>query len=247
MSDEKFDFAWNDFESNAINTIRNLLNDTEFTDVTFISDDRKRIETHKIILSLCSLFFKQILAETSTEKPLLFIKGIEHSELSAIVKFIYLGRTEIAEDDLGKFMKAAKELQIDGLQEKGNTEENVDTVENYPQINTSYSRDHAAPFIQEETFYEKEIKVENIQDDNTLYNEANDASSVVAFQNLDFEKQDDGTYSCGKCKYQTRYKGDLKRHIHSKHEGKKYPCGECDIEYSYRHNLSKHRAKTHNA
>ena len=117
MSDEKFDLAWNDFESNAINTIRNLRNDTKFTDVTLISDDRRRIKAHKIILNSCSLFFRQILAETCNEKPLLFIKGIEHSELSAIVKFIYLGRTEIAEDDLGKFMKAAKELQIDGLQE----------------------------------------------------------------------------------------------------------------------------------
>merc|ERR1711983_85135 len=132
MSDEKFDLAWNDFESNAINTIRNLLNDTQFTDVTLISDDRRRIPAHKIILSSCSLFFKQILAETSTEKPLLFIKGIEHSELSAIVKFIYLGRTEIAEDDLGKFLKAAKELQIDGLQERGDIEDNVDYVGNDP-------------------------------------------------------------------------------------------------------------------
>merc|ERR1711983_214397 len=140
MLDEKFDIGWNDFESNAINTIRNLLNDTQFTDVTLISDDRRRIKAHKVILSSCSLFFKQILAETSTEKPLLFIKGIEHSELSAIVKFIYLGKTEIAEDDLGKFMKAAKELQIDGLQEMGDVENNLDnTVGSLLQRNTSYS------------------------------------------------------------------------------------------------------------
>merc|ERR1712098_45727 len=125
MSDEKFDLAWNDFESNAINTIRNLLTDTQFTDVTLISDDRRRIKAHKFILSSCSLFFKQILAETSTEKPLLFIKGIEYSELSAIIKFIYLGRTEIAEDDLGNFMKAAKEFQIDGLQGGRNGEDNL--------------------------------------------------------------------------------------------------------------------------
>ena len=118
MSDEKFDLAWNDFESNAVNTIRNLFNDTEFTDVTLLSDDRRRIKAHKIILSSCSLFFKQILAETSTEKPLLFIKGIEYSELLAIVKFIYLGKTEIAEVDLSKFMKAANDLQIDGYKKE---------------------------------------------------------------------------------------------------------------------------------
>merc|ERR1711983_353135 len=196
MSDEKFDLAWNDFESNAINTIRNLLNDTQFTDVTLISDDRRRIPAHKIILSSCSLFFKQILAETTTEKPLLFIKGIEYSELSAIVKFIYLGRTEIAEDDLGNFLKAAKELQVDGLQGKGNDKDNDDTIGNYPQTNTSYSRDHETSFIQEETYYDDERKVDNSHHDIGLYVEANDAPNVVAFQNLDFERQDDAKDSC---------------------------------------------------
>merc|ERR1712095_186415 len=100
-------------------------------------------------------------------------------------------------------MKAAKELQIDGLQEKGNTEDNVDTVGNDPQMNTNHSRDHEAPFIQEETYYNKERKVENDPHDITIYHEAHSDPSVVTFQNLGFEKQDDGKYSCGKCNYQT--------------------------------------------
>ena len=153
MDEDKFDLTWKDFGENAAAMVRHLFNDSKFTDVTLVSDDRKRIKAHKVILSSCSLFFNQVLAETSTEHPLLFLKGIQHSELLAIVKFIYLGRTEIAEDDLGKFMKAAKELQIDGLQGKGNDEDNLDdTVENYPKMNNSYSRHHEISFIQEVNF-----------------------------------------------------------------------------------------------
>ena len=35
-----------------------------------------------------------------------------------MVKFIYVGTTEIAEEDIDNFMKAAEDLQIEGLQEK---------------------------------------------------------------------------------------------------------------------------------
>ena len=50
MSDEKFELFWNDFGRNAEKTIRNLANDSQFTDVTLISDDRRRIKAHKVIL-----------------------------------------------------------------------------------------------------------------------------------------------------------------------------------------------------
>ena len=54
MSDEKFNLTWNDFGGKAERTIRDLVNDSVFTDVTLISDDRKRIKAHKIILSSSS-------------------------------------------------------------------------------------------------------------------------------------------------------------------------------------------------
>ena len=284
MSQEKLDLAWNDFESNAINMIRNLLNDTQFADVTLISDDRRRIKAHKIILNSCSPFFKQVLAETSNEKPILFIKGIDYSELSAIVGYIYLGRTEIAEDNLGKFMKAAKELEIDCLQERvidclqervnGDDLFDFNTIDNNPQISTSYSMDIETPVTNRKDLYDdKECKIGNSQQNITPYHGAKNAPNVVAFQNLDFEKQADGKYSCGKCTYQSlilsnvkmhilslhegvRFicpqcdrdcstKSNLRQHMRSKHEGKKYPCRECGIEFSYSSHLNKHRTKTH--
>ena len=76
MSDDKFDLTWNDFGRNAEKTIRNLANDSLFTDVTLLSDDCKRIKAHKVVLSSSSIFFRQVLSETSADQPLLFLKGI---------------------------------------------------------------------------------------------------------------------------------------------------------------------------
>ena len=131
MSDDKFDLTWNDFGRNAERTIKNLASDSLFTDVTLISDDRKRIKAHKIILSSSSNFFKQILSETSIENPLLFLKGIQHKELEAIVKFIYIGTTEISQEDLNNFMKAAADLEVEGLKEYKNAKESHEDVVDY--------------------------------------------------------------------------------------------------------------------
>ena len=137
MSDDKFDLTWNDFTKNAEKTIRNLANDSLFTDVTLLSDDCKRIHAHKVVLSSSSNFFRQVLSETSKDQPLLFLKGIQDSELLAIMKFIYNGTTDIAQEDLNNFMKAAADLQIEGLQEKKNVDDIHDNIAIYQDTMTN--------------------------------------------------------------------------------------------------------------
>ena len=270
MSGEKFDLTWDDFGSNVVNTIRNLLDDTQFTDVTLVSDDRKRIRAHKVILNSCSQFFKDILTETSSEDPLLFFKGIKHNELLAIVKFIYVGTTEIAQEDIGTFMKAAKDLEIEGLQEKKNGPE---LNGEYIHANSDYSGyDEMLPTY-DDSVYEIENKNEKGQYVQEKDYKSDIPSNVGALQNVSFEKRSDGKYSCTECEYQAMHSHHLRRHhlaIHervrfncdqcdrefstktnlqthkqAKHEGKKFICTDCDFEFSHPTNLSHHKAKTH--
>ena len=58
MSDEKFELSWNDFGRHAETIVRNLANESQFPDVTLISDDRRIIKAHKIILCSSSSFFQ---------------------------------------------------------------------------------------------------------------------------------------------------------------------------------------------
>ena len=69
-----------------------MLNDVNFTDVTLVSGDGIQIKAHKIILSACSQFFQHILVPYSVDfshKPVVFLKGIEEQELTAILQFMY--------------------------------------------------------------------------------------------------------------------------------------------------------------
>ena len=235
MQGEKFDLTWNDFGRNAERLFRNLANDSLFTDVTLISDDRKRIKAHKVILSSCSNFFHQILIETSTENPLLFLKGIQHRELLAIVNFIYNGTTEVSHEHLSNFMKAAGDLHIEGLQEKKSSADINKYDVDYQELNT---KEH------EDSYHQPDTKQQGFA---VALNENLKNSSIVLpqFKNQYFERNHDGSYMCDECEYKTTSIGNLKAHRLGKHEGIKFKCAQCPREFSAKSNLQAHIHSIH--
>ena len=57
---EKFDLKWNDFHSNVSKSFGLLRNEDYLHDVTLVSDDYKQVTAHKLVLSACSEYFKNI-------------------------------------------------------------------------------------------------------------------------------------------------------------------------------------------
>ena len=234
MSNEKFDLRWNDFGRNAERTIRNLANDIQFTDVTLMSNDKRRIKAHKVILCSSSNFFNEILSETPTDHPLLFLKGIQYSELQAIVKFIYNGTTEVSQEDLSKFMKAATELQIEGLQENKITDDNQEHIDSDHHDRTYQTQDNDGEYSYSGSQpIPKELGV-------TLHQESNNPSTLLHLNIGNFERNYDGKFCCDECDYKTKFSGDLKKHKLGKHEGVKFKCDQCDREFSQKSNLLRH-------
>ena len=60
MGSEKFCLRWNDFQSNISNALEDLRSDKDFFDVTLACED-EQIQAHKVILSACSPFFRNVL------------------------------------------------------------------------------------------------------------------------------------------------------------------------------------------
>merc|ERR1719470_803194 len=111
---DTFNLTWSEFGNTATETI-NLISDQEFTDVTLACGDGQQIKAHKVILSSSSPFFKNILVKNPHQHPLVYLRGVSHHQLRCILEFIYLGQTEVDQNNLADFMMAAKELQIKGL------------------------------------------------------------------------------------------------------------------------------------
>ena len=58
---EKFVLKWNDFQTNVAKSFSKLRKEEDLYDVTFVSDDPKQMSAHKVVLSSCSEYFKNIL------------------------------------------------------------------------------------------------------------------------------------------------------------------------------------------
>ena len=114
-SSEKLCLKWNDYQENIGSAFRELREAQEFGDVTLVSQDNHKIESHKIILASASNFFKNILVGTKHSHPLIYMRGIKTRDLVSVVDFIYHGEANIFEEDLNDFLVIAEELDLKGL------------------------------------------------------------------------------------------------------------------------------------
>jgi len=114
MSTEKFCLRWNDFESNISVAFRELRDDKDFFDVTLACDD-EQISAHKVILSACSPFFRNILRRNPHQHPLLYLKGVKYTDLQSVLNFMYNGEVNVAQEELNSFLAVAEELRVKGL------------------------------------------------------------------------------------------------------------------------------------
>jgi len=114
MSSEKFCLRWNDFESNISVAFRELRDDKDFFDVTLACDD-EQIQAHKVILSACSPFFRNILRRNPHQHPLLYLKGVKYSDIQSVLNFMYHGEVNVAQEELNSFLAVAEELRVKGL------------------------------------------------------------------------------------------------------------------------------------
>ena len=73
---EKFSLSWDSFQNSTLTSIKELLRNEEFTDVTLVFDDEKQLKTHKVILSASSPFFRKILLKNPHPHPLIYISNI---------------------------------------------------------------------------------------------------------------------------------------------------------------------------
>ncbi|RZF42692.1 hypothetical protein LSTR_LSTR001487 [Laodelphax striatellus] len=115
MADEQlFCLRWNNFPNNFASQFDSLRNNEDFVDVTLTCEGR-RITAHKLVLSACSPYFKQLFKGNPCKHPIMFLHNVEFQHLKALVDFMYLGEVNVAQTNLPSFLHTAETLQIRGL------------------------------------------------------------------------------------------------------------------------------------
>jgi len=126
MDVENFSLRWNDFEENLSSGLKNLRDSNQFFDVTLLSDSGQ-VGAHKLILSACSSFFRQILVSNPHQHPLIYLKGVSKQEIINLLNFMYCGEVNVAQDELSSFLAAAEDLKVKGLTNTGEAGEVVNS------------------------------------------------------------------------------------------------------------------------
>ncbi|XP_023016399.1 uncharacterized protein [Leptinotarsa decemlineata] len=115
---KQFAVNWNNHMNHVRKAFDQLLKNSEFTDVTLYADGKK-IGAHKMLLSACSIYFRNLFLEFPQEHPLVVLKGVKFSVLVDILKFIYSGEVSVDSDVFEIFLQTAEFLQISGLTNSG--------------------------------------------------------------------------------------------------------------------------------
>ena len=213
---EMLNLTWDVYTENSCNTIRNLYTDTTFTDVTLLTEDDQQISAHKVVLASGSCFFRRILMKNFHQNPLIYLKGIKFSDLKSIVRFIYLGETEIHRNEVEGFMRTGKDLQINGLLESIKTSDK------------NRNKKKSVHFKLEDE-KEEETFVTNSETDTDMSIESDLESSIEGPEVRTETNQETG-----------REAGSLGGPSLAKHH-----CDTCNQSYSRQDNLQRHKRIAH--
>ena len=106
---------WEDFKTEVSCSFDRLREDNDFVDVTLISDDKAKLKGHKVVLSACSPFFKDVLKENQHEHPLLYLSGVDSKALKLVLDYIYMGEVQLESDYIDYFFEVAGKLELSGF------------------------------------------------------------------------------------------------------------------------------------
>jgi len=112
---EKLLLSNGEYYQNMSNSFKSLLTDQNFSDVTLVCEGYKQVKAHKFILSAHSPVFNEILLKSPHQHPLVYLSGINHEDLQALVRFLYLGETKVKHEHFSSFLKFSREFEIEGL------------------------------------------------------------------------------------------------------------------------------------
>lgn len=128
---QQYSLKWNNYISHLAYHFENLRTEEEFTDVTLCCEGKK-IKAHKIILSACSTYFRDVFKENPHPHPVIIFKNVKYSDLTSIIQFMYNGEVSVIQDLLPSFLQTAELLQVRGLTDTNLTESAKNLVAEEP-------------------------------------------------------------------------------------------------------------------
>ena len=246
---EKFNLKWNDFHTNASKSFGLFRNESYLQDVTLVSDDFKHFFAHKLVLSACSEYFKNIFQQTKHSQPLLCLEGVSSADVQNVLDYVYDGEVRILQDNLEKFLSIASRLSLNGLiggdetneEQHGQIKEEIEYCQPTPPQEKEDSQPPRTSFAVKKRPAADKITIA-VNDHNNY-----DIQINQAFED-NVETCDDGSLSCkicGKVASGPSKKGNMKIHIETHLDGLSYDCKFCEKTFRSKDSIRQHNNRFH--
>ncbi|CAL8108149.1 unnamed protein product [Orchesella dallaii] len=117
-----FNFSWGSQQSHILNGLKTLavgeISNVFLTDVTLACEGHY-IEAHRLVLSLCSSFFKDLFNQneriSDKANGIVILSHVSAVNLRYILQFMYQGSVQIPQEHVDGFLQTGSMLQVEGL------------------------------------------------------------------------------------------------------------------------------------
>ncbi|XP_011863633.1 PREDICTED: protein tramtrack, alpha isoform-like isoform X2 [Vollenhovia emeryi] len=135
-SSQQFSLRWNNYLKHITCAFDTLRTDEDLVDVT-LSCEGKRIRAHKMLLSACSTYFRDLFKENPCQHPVVIFRNVKFDDLAALVDFMYQGEVNVVQEQLASFLTTAELLAVQGLTDGGKDDSLVEDdieIPNEPEV-----------------------------------------------------------------------------------------------------------------
>ena len=230
---DKYTLTWQNYSDHLREALKEMKTSSAFADVTLVTDDKQQIRAHRNILSACSPVFKSIFQiDSKNANPVIYLRGIQYSEMESIMQFIYLGEARFYDERMREFLQVSNDLEIKdllyGLDMNNQPNKNIQHDGNVA------DNDHTSD-DPSQTFNEVDTNVKHQTHTLSKPCKPNKVSRTI----------EGSKYSCNVCDKQYSDQSNLGKHIRSVHKGVKYACNQCNQQFTQQNNLTTHIKSKH--
>ena len=255
---ETFNLKWENFQSNASNSFGLLRNEEYLHDVTLVGDDHQQVSAHRLVLSACSEYFKDIFKYNSKPNahPILCLSGVSSEDLNNVMDYIYNGEIQLYQASLQRFLDVAQRLKLGGIMDMENqdTDDNENPQEVVPNVKKEFDEtEEAASSNSEELVSPKKVsspknsKIVAMSSEKLIEGEEGSTTNIPQKEVKRREISSVGSkFQCPQCEKYFSTNSTVHQHIRSVHEGVKIDCNQCDKQFAKTSHLARHVKKVHN-
>ena len=246
MHPEKYSLTWHTYSDHLKSMMKELMMNEDFNDVTLVTEDKKKIRANVNILSACSTVFGDILKKEKNSNTVMYLRGIQSSEIESILQFIYLGEATFYEERMDEFLAVAKSLEIKELcNAEADTNDEPEDESSTTNPGTSKENIREQRIVSDQPPQERRREVVRVNGKYECEPCQKTFSGRGALYNHNKSAHDGVKYACDQCDYQATTQWNLTTHIQSVHEGVKYACDQCDYQASRQDHLTTHIQSKH--